>query len=305
MIRVLYYCDPNTGVGLLKHEIAAHRMTNWRIIPPMKRVSQVLFLFSQPAVGGVVATGLSLVLLFGLLFFTRGVSAQSFEVDSTINTPNTPLPASGTSKPTAARQPGKQNPYLIQQGNANPSSETESGRKPFQLKAVQNYQLPPEMYGQWAVTATLLETNMPGSYPTVVNDIWQFEQAGDVVSLSNPNTGAYATIHVDRVQNNWATFHHRVVIKEHRKYLLEQPSIQVNGDRMLGKTSHTYIYMRNGNVEKTYRAVFRIDATRLGESRVMFDDQPKLHDTDFEVADIQREFEGSTPETTDSSLYRQ
>lgn len=239
--------------------------------------------------------------------------AQALDVDTGVHSVGTQA-----SKPVSASvlQPvvtPSENPYLVtpsqtalpQAGRKEGSENTLSDRKPFQLKATQTYQLPPEMYGQWAVTATLLETDMTGSFPPVVHDIWQFEQAGNVVSLSNPNTGAYATIHVDRVQNNWATFHHRVVIKAHRKYLLEQPSIRVSGDRMLGKTTHTYIYMRKGQVSKTYRAVFKIEATRLKQSRVMFDNRPERHDSDFEVSDIQMEIEGPSPETTDSSLYAQ
>lgn len=249
------------------------------------------------------------VAVLGISFaFSSVVNAQSLDVDSTIT--DTPHAKVTYTKPLQ-RDTTSKNPYLTPVHRVNQSAlptenaSSKARRAPFQLKATQTRTLPPEMYGQWGVTATLLKTDIPNQLPNVVHDIWQFEESGDVVALSNPNTGAYAAIHVDQVKGNWATFHHRVVIKPGRKLLLEQPAIMVKGDRMLGKTTHTYVYMKKGQVQKTYTAVFRIDAVRLSNSRVQFDERPKLSDQDFQVDDIQVELETPSPETIDSSLYVQ
>ncbi|MFN8615403.1 MAG: hypothetical protein U0003_05810 [Vampirovibrionales bacterium] len=166
-----------------------------------------------------------------------------------------------------------------------PTPTPSSQRQPFQLRVTESYQLPAEMYGQWSVTATLLNTNMPGQHAQVVNDIWNLVQQGDVVTLSNPNTGATATITVDAVKGNTATFTHKAVIKSGREYLVERPTVTVRGNSMRGTTTHQYISMRQGRVMGVYTAVFAIDAVKLGDESPRFGTAP----ADFVIEDIQPE----------------
>lgn len=178
----------------------------------------------------------------------------------------------------------------------------QSNREPIKLSVTESYVLPPEMYGQWSVVATLVKTNLPGRYQQRVYDIWQLQEAGNQVSLSNPNTGAYATITVDQVQGNTATFHHRVVMKAGRKFLVERPTVTVVGDTLRGTTTHTYIHTsRNGQVEKVYHALFKIDAARLSQARAEFANPNPA--PDFQIEDIQPGRATTTPATVDSSLF--
>lgn len=223
------------------------------------------------------AVTLSGLLAMGVLGTTQ---AQSLDTDPTVN------PAA-TTTPTA------------------PAAAPE--RTPFKLRATESYTLPKDMYGQWTVIATLMKTNMPQNISQRVYDVWELNQSSDKVSLSNPNTGAFATITVDQVEGNTATFHHRVVMKPGRQYLVERPTVSVNGNQMAGTTTHTYVLTdRNGQVKKVYTALFKINAQRLGKSRVAFG---QMNSPDLEIEDIQPISPGargqatSSPETVDSSLF--
>lgn len=175
-------------------------------------------------------------------------------------------------------------------------------RQPIKLSVTESFVLPPDMYGQWSVVATLVKTNLPGQQKRRVYDIWQLSEAGNQVSLSNPNTGAFATITVDDVEGNTASFHHRVVMKPGRQFLVERPTVTVVGDRMRGTTTHTYVHTsRNGQVERVYHALFKIEAARLAQNRVEFaNPNPAL---DLQIEDIQPGVEPSSPATIDSSLF--
>jgi hypothetical protein len=190
-----------------------------------------------------------------------------------------------------------------QTGTVNTTQTAQPQRTPFKLKATESYTLPPDMYGQWTVVATLLKTNMPQAINPRIYDVWQLNQASDKVTLSNPNTGAFAAITVDDVEGNTATFHHRVVMKPGKQYLIERPTVTVNGNQMLGTTTQTYVITdRNGQVKKVYTALFRINAQKLGKSRVAFGE---MGGPDLEIEDIQPigRATQTSPETVDSSLF--
>ncbi len=236
-----------------------------------------IFLLRHHAIAALAASlGAIMVLVLGCVDISH---AQSLDTDPTVGKPAA-APTTTVAAPT---------------------------QKPFKLRATESYTLPPDMYGQWTVIATLLKSNMPQAINQRIYDIWQLNQASDKVSLSNPNTGAFATITVDDVEGNTATFHHKVVMKPGRQYLVERPTVSVNGNNMVGTTTHSYIITdRNGQVKHVYTALFRINAQRLSKSRVAFG---SMNGPDLEIEDVQP-VNGSiqtqpkvSPETVDSILF--
>ncbi|MDD3593625.1 MAG: hypothetical protein PHX18_03255 [Candidatus Gastranaerophilales bacterium] len=122
------------------------------------------------------------------------------------------------------------------------------GNKPLKGSAVENTQtsstpvlsggvsklqeLPKAMYGIWKVEGTLLETNTPDVYLQTTSDIWVLSQSGPIVTISNPKNGATASITINEVINNTATFSRQ--ISGYNRKETEQVTITVNGDIFTG-----------------------------------------------------------------------
>jgi hypothetical protein len=156
--------------------------------------------------------------------------------------------------------------------------------KPLSVTITKTLYLPPEMYGHWSVTGTRLETNAEWLFNPVVHDIWILDNQGEEVTVSNPVTGASASVSVDQVDGNTATFHRMVVSKANRVFF-EMPTITVNGDQMSGTTLNKYQHLKDGRIEKSYYARYQLEARRIGASRLKFrnEDVPK----DFIIEEIQ------------------
>jgi hypothetical protein len=158
----------------------------------------------------------------------------------------------------------------------------------FQLGVSTTQYLPPPMYGTWQVRATLVSSSNPAYFPPSSQDIWTLAQEGQTVTLSNPSTGAFATIAVNEVDGNRATFTHRA--DAGRNHTIEEnPSVTVDKDQLFGQTRNRLIIKRKGQVVQAYTAVYKISAVRIGGSRVQFG-QPALPTDypEFDIAPIQQ-----------------
>ncbi len=67
-------------------------------------------------------------------------------------------------------------------------------------------QIPPALMGCWRVVSKLKETDSPATFKKAGVDIWNLSKTGDVISLSNPFTGASASVSVEFVKNNTVRF---------------------------------------------------------------------------------------------------
>jgi hypothetical protein len=142
--------------------------------------------------------------------------------------------------------------------------------KVFQLGVSTTQHLPPPMYGTWQVTATLVQTNNPQMFPPQSQDIWTLAQDGQMVTLSNPSTGASATVNVENVTGPTATFRHVVQAGRHRQFQ-EMPTITVNGDTLTGVTRNQIVVSNKAPQPPTlYQAQYALSAHRIGGARVEF-----------------------------------
>ena len=120
-------------------------------------------------------------------------------------------------------------------------------------------ELPQGMYGVWKVTGTLLETNSPETYLKNTNDTWLLRKDGSFVTLINPENGASATITVNEVHNDTATFTRKFVGFGQNE--VERVTITLDGDNFHGVD---VIYMEKaffGSI-KSYTARYRISGER-------------------------------------------
>jgi hypothetical protein len=141
----------------------------------------------------------------------------------------------------------------------------------FELGISTTQYLPPPMYGTWQVQGQLVSTTNPQAFPPTVNDIWTLQQDGPSVTLSNPNTGAAATIHVDSIIEGHTVVFHHTVNDGPRRVFTETPTLRIqSGDWLMGETTNLMtVKQRNGNVLR-YQAVYALKAHRIGGARVQF-----------------------------------
>ena len=120
-------------------------------------------------------------------------------------------------------------------------------------------ELPQGMYGVWKVTGTILETNSPEMYLKNTNDTWLLRKDGSFVTLINPENGASATITVNEVHNDTATFTRKYVGFGQNE--VERVTITLDGDSFHGID---VIYMEKaffGSI-KSYTARYKISGER-------------------------------------------
>ena len=67
-------------------------------------------------------------------------------------------------------------------------------------------QIPPALMGVWRVVSKLKTTDSPSTFKKSGVDIWNLSKTGDVINLSNPFTGAEASVNVEFVKNNTVRF---------------------------------------------------------------------------------------------------
>lgn len=157
--------------------------------------------------------------------------------------------------------------------------------KPLTATVSKTLYLPPAMYGQWTVTGTVRETNISGLVP-VANDIWVLQREGDLVTITNPVNGASASIEVDAVDGNTATFHRSG--QSNRVNRSETVTLTVNGDTLYGKNLRREEVIRKGQVVKVNYAVFELQGTRIGGARAVFRPQALESGPFIEIDEVRR-----------------
>jgi hypothetical protein len=142
-------------------------------------------------------------------------------------------------------------------------------QKPISVTVSKAQYLPPAMYGQWSVTGDMVESNSPEQFSPKLSDIWILEREGDQVVISNPATGASATISVDKVEGDTATFH-RMGQEDRRQVLEEIPTITVRNDVMTGVMLNRVLKIKNGVLVPVAYVKYQLAARRIGGARTRF-----------------------------------
>lgn len=156
--------------------------------------------------------------------------------------------------------------------------------KPLSASISKSLYLPPDMYGHWSVTGTLIDASSNSRFNPIVHDIWILEKQGDQIVVTNPVTNASASIEVDKVDGNTATFH-RMMVNDN-KVVLEMPTLTVEGDSLTGINIYKSQRIKNGKIVKSYYGKYRLEAKRIGRSRVKFRDDNGLR-PQFEIEEVQ------------------
>jgi len=146
--------------------------------------------------------------------------------------------------------------------------------------------LPPAMYGQWNVKGTLIQTNAPDQFSPNVNDIWLLEREGNQVTVTNPVSGAYATISVDKTDGDQATFHRSGTAGDHAVFQ-EIPTITVHGDSFNGQELNKIQTLRNGQIIAEVYGLYHLEASRISAARTRFHPETEQQSPDLQIEEIQ------------------
>lgn len=121
--------------------------------------------------------------------------------------------------------------------------------------------LPQAFYGTWTVLSELIETNNPVLFRKKSSDIWSFQRKNNVITLSNPVSGAIASITVTEVRNNTAVFTR--VSRDNNVYEIETPEITVEGDSFYGTDTIIIKHFRKGDRVKTDKVKYKVKGYKI------------------------------------------
>ena len=92
--------------------------------------------------------------------------------------------------------------------------------------------VPKALYGNWRVVAKLKETDSYGTFKPQSVDMWTLSRIGDQITLSNPFSGANATISLQTVEGNLVIFSKKTPYGD--KMLSDTISIRLDNNAFSG-----------------------------------------------------------------------
>ncbi len=123
--------------------------------------------------------------------------------------------------------------------------------------------LPEEFYGTWSVVSTLVKTNNPELFRMRSADIWTFQRENDVITLSNPVSGATASITINEVHDKTAVFTRES--RDNDSIETETPEITVKGNGFSGTDLIIIKYFRKGKRIKTDIVKYKVRGYKISD----------------------------------------
>ncbi len=128
-----------------------------------------------------------------------------------------------------------------------------------------NSQVPIELMGTWRVVSNLETTNAVGTFKPLGVDIWNLFKTSDVITLSNPLSGAKASVDVEFVKNNTVKFSKSG--NYDNQNLTDTVEITISGDRFVGK-NYLLLTSPNGGEKK---ATYTLKGTKISGGNITED----------------------------------
>lgn len=128
--------------------------------------------------------------------------------------------------------------------------------------------VPQSFYGSWRVAAKVSKQSGSVNFKPQTVDFWNLSRTGDVIKLSNPFTGAEASVKVDYVEGNLIRFT-KTGKYDTNKILTDTVDLKLSGDTFTGINSlvlETYSQI-DGTLVKTDTAIYVLNGEKIsGES---------------------------------------
>lgn len=112
--------------------------------------------------------------------------------------------------------------------------------------------VPNTFYGSWRVVAKIDKQKGDTYFKPIAIDFWNLSRQGNVINLTNPFTGASASVNVDYVEGNLIRFT-KVGSYDGNKKLTDTVDLKLQGDTFTGintLTLETYSNFDNSLIKK-------------------------------------------------------
>ena len=130
-------------------------------------------------------------------------------------------------------------------------------------------EIPKTFFGTWRVTAKLEDSNSYKTFKPKSVDMWNLSRVGDVVTLSNPYTGANAQITIKTVEGNLVIFSKKAPYDN--KLLTDTVSIRLDKNTFSGINTlilESYSLV-DGHVIKTENARYIINGEKIAGENII------------------------------------
>ncbi len=122
-------------------------------------------------------------------------------------------------------------------------------------------QVPQGFFGSWKITSEIISTNNKKMFNETSTDYWNLSKVGDVITLTNPVSGAEASVTVEDVKGNKITFTH--VTKGRNAKMTETPTLTLNGENFSGTDKIVVEKYKYGELVSSDTVVYKITAEKL------------------------------------------
>lgn len=142
-----------------------------------------------------------------------------------------------------------------------PSVSTADTIKTIKASISKTDSVPQGLYGLWRVYTSLIKADNTTNCPKQTIELWGLEKSNKEITLSNPTTGASASITVNNVVGNTAVF----TRKKTSKILIEEEQITltINQNYFYGTDIQTSKKFLNNKLIKTETATYNLNGTKL------------------------------------------
>ncbi len=135
------------------------------------------------------------------------------------------------------------------------------------LKTGITIEVPQGFFGTWRVKSFLKQTNSPENFKKENVDIWNLSQYNDVIKLSNPFTGANATITLDYVEQKTVKFTRKG--NYDGRILTDIVELTIDGDSFTGTNTLILEVLSDvdNSVIKTSKALYTLEGEKIAGGR--------------------------------------
>ncbi len=127
-------------------------------------------------------------------------------------------------------------------------------------------QVPKGFFGSWQIKSTMTYSNNKEIFNEESTDYWNLSKVGDVITLSNPLSGAEASVTVEEVKGNQIKFTH--ITEGKNAKMIETPTLTLNGENFSGTDKIVLEKYKYGEKISTDVVIYKINAKKLSGSSI-------------------------------------
>lgn len=124
--------------------------------------------------------------------------------------------------------------------------------------------VPEGFFGSWKITSVMIDSTNPKMFNETSKDFWNLSKSYDVITLSNPFSGAEASVTVEDVKNNQIKFSH--VSKSKDAKMIETPTITLDGKSFYGTDEIIVEKYKNGTLVSKDMVTYKITAEKVSSN---------------------------------------